>query len=103
MLHKTFTKEELKNHWYVFIMGTEVSKRHQGLASALIQNVMERARNDKRPVWLEATTRNSHRLYTRQGFQTVGEVVLGKGQVDSDGLSSKGGPGVTIWAMYWRP
>jgi GNAT superfamily N-acetyltransferase len=103
MLRKAFTKEERKSHWYVFIMATAVSRRRQGLASTLLANVMERARKDKRPVWLEATTRGSRQLYARHGFETVGEVVLGRGDVGSDGLSSKGGSGVTIWSMYWRP
>ncbi|KAJ8127643.1 hypothetical protein O1611_g5993 [Lasiodiplodia mahajangana] len=103
MLHKTFTKEEQKSHWYVFIMGTATDRRRQGLASAMLEDLMERARNDKRPIWLEATTRESLQLYTRHGFETVGEMVLGRGDVGPDGLPCNGGPGVTIWSMFWRP
>lgn len=84
-------------------MGTAVDRRRQGLASAALQDVMQRARNDGRPVWLEATTRESMQLYTRHGFETVGEVVLGEGAVDAYGQPSKGGQGVTIWCMCWRP
>ncbi|KAI0528329.1 hypothetical protein F5B22DRAFT_31399 [Xylaria bambusicola] len=102
MLHKAFTKEEQKSHWYVFMMGTAVGRRRQGLASAMLRDIIDRAGRDKRPVWLEATTRDSLRLYTRHGFQTIGEVVLGKGVVDAAGLPRKGGPGVTIWCMCWR-
>ncbi|KAI1180225.1 hypothetical protein F4777DRAFT_531381 [Nemania sp. FL0916] len=101
--HKTFTEQERKSHWYVFIMGTAIDKRRQGLASALIEDLVNRARNDQRPIWLEATTRESLQLYTRHGFKTVGEVVLGKGSVDINGRANKGGSGVTIWSMYWRP
>ncbi|KAI2468387.1 hypothetical protein F4781DRAFT_268741 [Annulohypoxylon bovei var. microspora] len=103
MLKKAFTKEEQKSHWYVFIMGTAVDRRRQGFANALLLHMQDRARNDGRPIWLEATTEQSRELYSKHGFATVGEVVLGKGKVGPDGLPRKGGQGVTIWSMSWRP
>ncbi|KAI1213719.1 uncharacterized protein F4807DRAFT_408820 [Annulohypoxylon truncatum] len=103
MIEKALTKEEQKNHWYVFIMGTAVDRRRQGFASSLLVHMQERATSDGRPLWLEATTPNSRNLYSKHGFVTVGEVVLGKGKVGPDGLARKGGQGITIWSMYWRP
>ncbi|KAI1108276.1 hypothetical protein F5Y14DRAFT_436897 [Nemania sp. NC0429] len=64
---------------------------------------MELARADKKPVWLEVTTKESLQLYSRHGFETVGEMVFGKGEVGSDGLPSEERPGVSVWSMYWRP
>ncbi|KXX74865.1 putative increased recombination centers protein 11 [Madurella mycetomatis] len=100
---KVFTKAEQKKHWYLFIMGTSLSRRRQGLASELLVYAQNQARNDGRPIWLEATTGVSRDLYLKHGFTTVSEVILGKGKVGSDGLPRKGGEGVTIWLMFWRP
>ncbi|KAK3328550.1 hypothetical protein B0T19DRAFT_424898 [Cercophora scortea] len=103
MLPKTFSKAEQKKHWYLFIMGTAIDRRRQGLASELLVYVQDRARSDGRPLWLEATTEISRDLYLKHGFKTVGEVILGKGQVGPDGMPKKGGEGVVIWCMCWRP
>ncbi|KAI1773139.1 hypothetical protein F4818DRAFT_118939 [Hypoxylon cercidicola] len=103
MLKKAFTKEEQKMHWYVFIMGTATDRRRQGLAGALLVHMQDQVRNDGRPLWLEATTKYSRDFYSKHGFETVGEPVLGKGYVGPDGLTEKNGEGVTIWPMFWRP
>ncbi|KAI1454111.1 hypothetical protein F4805DRAFT_333433 [Annulohypoxylon moriforme] len=103
MIKKALTKEEQKNHWYVFIMGTKVDRQRHGYASALLVHMQELARNDGRPLWLEATTEKSRDLYAKHGFTTVGAVILGKGKVGPDGLRRKGDRGVTIWPMFWRP
>ncbi|KAK3361611.1 hypothetical protein B0T24DRAFT_111586 [Lasiosphaeria ovina] len=103
MYAKALNKEEQKKHWYVFIMGTLGGRRRQGLAGVLLGEMKERARSDGRPLWLEATTPLSRDLYKKHGFTTVGELVLGKGTTGAGGLREKGGPGVTVWSMVWRP
>ncbi|KAK2613191.1 hypothetical protein N8I77_000118 [Diaporthe amygdali] len=104
MMEEAFTEEERKNHWYVFIMGTSADRRRQGLSSALVQNMQEKARTDGRPIWLEATTEASQNLYLKHGFQNHGEIILfGKGKVGRDGLLKKAGEGILIWSMSWRP
>ncbi|GAB1317468.1 hypothetical protein MFIFM68171_07678 [Madurella fahalii] len=103
MHSKVFTKDEQKKHWYLFIMGTALNRRRQGLASELLVYTQNQARSDGRPIWLEATTAVSRDMYLKHGFTTVSEVVLGKGKVGPDGLPKKGGEGVTIWLMFWRP
>jgi hypothetical protein len=55
------------------------------------------------PIWLEATTAYSQKLYTKLGFQTVQTIVLGKGKAASDGTRMRGGAGVEAWAMIWWP
>ena len=37
------------------------------------------------------------------GFELVREIVVGEGRVGKGGLVEKGGEGVRIWAMVWRP
>lgn len=102
-MKQVFTKDEMKKHWYVFIMGTSVDRRRQGLASALIVGMQNRARVDGRPLWLEATTESSLALYLKHGFQNHGEIILGKEKVGRDGLPKKNGEGIVIWSMSWRP
>jgi GNAT superfamily N-acetyltransferase len=97
------TQAEQKEHWYVFIMGTAEDRRRQGLAGTLLEQMQGLARSDGRPLWLEATTAYSRDLYLKHGFTAVGEAGLGKGTVGADGLPAKGGDGVTIWGMVWRP
>jgi hypothetical protein len=56
-----------------------------------------------KPIWLEATTEYSMKLYVRAGFEVVDEIILGRGQVGADGLLKKDGEGVKIWGMVWWP
>ncbi|KAI1734396.1 hypothetical protein F4680DRAFT_438631 [Xylaria scruposa] len=96
------TKEEQKEHWYIFIMGTAVDRRREGLASALLVYMQQKARSDGRPLWIEATTVTSRDLYKKHGFKVVTEITLGKGQVGADGLVKRDGEGVKVWPMVWR-
>ncbi|KAI0848449.1 hypothetical protein F5Y00DRAFT_270179 [Daldinia vernicosa] len=100
---KALTPAEQKAHWYVFIMATAVDRRREGLASALLVYMKDKARSDGRPLWIEATTVESRDLYAKHGFEVVTKVNLGKGQVGPDGLVKKDGEGVTVWPMVWRP
>ncbi|KAI0127048.1 hypothetical protein BJ170DRAFT_427047 [Xylariales sp. AK1849] len=100
---KGMTRQEKKAFWYVAIMGTATDRRRQGLAGKLIQDIQQRARQDGRPVWLEATTPESYKTYAKHGFGEVEEMVLGKGKVGPNGRAKSGGEGITIWGMVWRP
>ncbi|CAG9940184.1 unnamed protein product [Clonostachys rosea f. rosea IK726] len=103
LMKKAFTKTEQKEHWYVFIMATDVDRRRKGHASKLLAHLQDRAREGKHPIWLEATTDASRELYLKLGFEVVGDIVLGKGEVRDDGLLKDDGEGITIWSMLWRP
>lgn len=85
------------------ILGTALDRRRQGLAGRLTLAVQARARAEGRPVWLEATTVTSRKLYAKYGFEVVEDIVLGKGEVDSTGQTKEKGEGITIWGMIWRP
>lgn len=63
----------------------------------------ELATRDQIPIWLEATTSYSMKIYESLGFETVDKMVLGRGKADETGQQCQGGDGVPIWAMIWRP
>lgn len=101
--NKALSKEESKAYWYVLLMGTAAERRNQGLASKVLAYMQEKARSEGRPLWLEASNQDSRRLFAKNGFKDAGEIVLGKGIVDSDGIPKEDGEGVTAWGMVWRP
>ena len=74
-----------------------------GLSSSLIRHYQTIAAGKGLPIWLEATTPYSQKLYAGLGFKTIDEIVLGKGKAAADGTTMKGGEGVKIWGMVWRP
>ncbi|KAJ5151276.1 uncharacterized protein N7482_010528 [Penicillium canariense] len=92
-----------KLYYYIFSIGTEPEHRGKGLAKAIIRDYMRRAQAENVPIWLEATTPNSRKLYLSMGFEEIEEVTLGKGKVDKDANLEPGGPGVPLWAMVWWP
>jgi hypothetical protein len=69
----------------------------------LVRHHQSVARAANAPIWLEATTLKSCKIYAKLGFEIVEEIVLGKGISAADGTTSKGGEGVKIWGMLWRP
>jgi GNAT superfamily N-acetyltransferase len=91
------------NFYYLFFVATREDKRGRGLSSALIKGLLERAQEEGLPVWLEATTEYSSKVYAKLGFGRVETVVLGKGHADADGTALKGGNGVPIYCMVWWP
>ena len=92
-----------KEYYYVFFTGTRLDSRGRGLCSAIMKRYQEIASRDQRPIVLEATTSKSMRLYSKLGWEVVDEMTLGKGKASADGLQCKGGQGVKIWGMVWRP
>jgi ribosomal protein S18 acetylase RimI-like enzyme len=90
-------------YYYVFFTATSTAHRSQGLCSTVIRHIQEISSRDNIPLWLEATTARSMRIYEKLGFETVDEMVLGKGKADQDGNACKGGDGVKIWGMVWWP
>jgi ribosomal protein S18 acetylase RimI-like enzyme len=102
-VRKTALGSQGKQFYYLFFIATREDARGKGLSSALIERVQGRAREERLPVWLEATTTYSRGIYARLGFETVGTVVLGKGSTGADGMEQEGGVGVPIYCMVWWP
>ncbi|KAK7963624.1 hypothetical protein PG988_010598 [Apiospora saccharicola] len=98
---KHLTAEERENGYgYLQIIGTAPARQGQGLGSHLLRRMQAMA--GARPIWLEASSAGSQRLYERHGFVVVEEVVVGRGRVGADGLAKAEGEGVTFWCMIWR-
>ncbi|CZR67316.1 uncharacterized protein PAC_17215 [Phialocephala subalpina] len=102
----------IKNYYYVFFTATHTSARGQGLCPKLLKHWQEISARDKFPLWLEATTEKSMRVYSRCGFEIVEELRLGKGKVGTNGLPIDAAGrksakeelvGVPIWGMVWWP
>jgi GNAT superfamily N-acetyltransferase len=91
------------NFYYLFFVATREDARGRGLSSALIKSLQDRAAKENLPVWLEATTEYSSRVYAKLGFETVETVVFGKGHADADGTALEGGCGVPVYCMVWWP
>lgn len=69
----------------------------------MVERLLDEARKVNKPIWLEATTKYSAQQFTRFGFETIDEITLGKGKVNSKGAKQGGGEGVTVTAMIWWP
>lgn len=89
--------------YYLFFLGTREDCRGRGLCGQMIRHYQEAAGKEGLPIWLEATTPYSARQYERQGFEAVEGFRLGVGAVGGDGLPKKGGEGVPVVGMIWRP
>jgi hypothetical protein len=92
-----------KKYYYVFFIGTREDCWGLGLCSAIMKRYQEIAARDKLPIWLEATTEKSMKIYLKLGWEIVESITLGKGKATAEGLKCKGGEGVMVWAMVWRP
>lgn len=92
-----------KDFHYLFFVATRDDARGRGLSSALIKELQKKASMDGLPVWLEATTQSSARLYAKLGFENVGQVVLGESTAAPDGSREQGGSGVPVECMVWWP
>lgn len=92
-----------QKYYYVFFVATREDARERGLCSAIMKQWQETAAREQIPIWLEATTSRSMRLYSKLGWEIVDEVIIGKDKAQADGTACKGGEGVTVWTMIWRP
>ncbi|KAJ5676167.1 hypothetical protein N7462_009064 [Penicillium macrosclerotiorum] len=92
-----------RRYYYIFSIGTEYEHRGKGLAKAIMQYHQRKAQTENVPIWLEATTPSSRKLYLSMGFEEIEEIVLGKGKVATDATLQPGGPGVPLYAMVWWP
>ncbi|KAK4499874.1 hypothetical protein PRZ48_008060 [Zasmidium cellare] len=103
-LKKRYLKDRgVTRFYYLFFIGTDEKARGQGLASKVIRAWQAKARAEGLPIWLEATTEGSKRVYERCGFGFCEEIVMGRGTHDGTGERRRGGDGVRMWGMVWWP
>lgn len=61
-------------HWYLPLMGVDVTRQGRGYGSALLRHALERCDRDRLPAYLEATNPLNKKLYERHGFETLGVI-----------------------------
>jgi GNAT superfamily N-acetyltransferase len=64
-------------HWYLPLIGVDVTKQGHGYGSALLRHALERCDRDRLPAYLEATTPRNKALYERHGFEERGVIQAG--------------------------
>ena len=64
-------------HWYLPLIGVDVTKQGRGYGSALLRHGLERCDRDHLPAYLEATSPQNKPLYERHGFEELGVIQAG--------------------------
>ena len=65
-------------HWYLPLIGVDVTKHGRGYGSALLRHALERCDRDRLPAYLEATSPRSKALYERHGFEELSVIQAGE-------------------------
>ena len=66
-------------HWYLAVLGTDPSAQKRGLASAVLQPVLERCDRDRVPAYLESSKAENIPFYNKHGFEVVDELRIPDG------------------------
>lgn len=61
-------------HWYLFAVGVLPEATGEGRGTALLEPVLQRCDAERLPAYLEASSEDNARLYTRLGFERRDEV-----------------------------
>ena len=64
-------------HWYLSLIGVDVTKQGRGYGSALLRHALERCDGDRLPAYLEASSPRNKPLYARHGFEELGVIQAG--------------------------
>lgn len=60
-------------HVYLALMGTAPRAQRRGHGSSLLRTMLDRCDREGLPAYLEATSEDNRRLYSRHGFEVVAE------------------------------
>jgi GNAT superfamily N-acetyltransferase len=75
-IEKVHPKEE---HYYLEALGTRQAMQSKGVGSAVIGHMLDRCDAEGMPAYLESSNVRNVPFYARHGFETTGEIVVGKG------------------------
>ncbi|MFK7895116.1 MAG: GNAT family N-acetyltransferase [Myxococcota bacterium] len=67
-------RHPLEEHWYLSVLGVLPERQGQGVGGRLLAALLERARQDQQPVYLESDRAESIRFYRNRGFEDRAEV-----------------------------
>lgn len=68
-----------EEHYYLEVLGTRSDVQSRGVGSAAISHLLERCDAEGMPAYLESSNVRNVPFYARHGFESTGEVVVGKG------------------------
>ncbi len=87
-LAETERRHPRGDHWYLAALGTDPDAQSRGLASAVLQPVLDRCDADGLGAYLESSKEANVPFYARHGFEVTDTIDLGRG-------------GPRLWTM-WR-
>jgi len=67
----------IEAHWYLPLVGVAPASQGQGLGSTLLGPILAACDVAGLSAYLEATSRRSVPLYSRHGFEPLGEIRVG--------------------------
>ena len=95
---RLFSKDQA--YWHLSLMARDPERHDRGAVRAIIEPLVERARQERVPVWLEAGNERARDVYEWVGgFRVVGEVWSAEGRVDRNGREREGGEWVVTYLM----
>jgi GNAT superfamily N-acetyltransferase len=75
-IEKVHPKEE---HYYLEALGTQKDTQGKGIGSAVISHMLARCDTEGMPAYLESSNPRNIPFYARHGFESTGEILVGKG------------------------
>ena len=97
--------QNYKGLYYLYQTGTSPSARGRGYCTLILRYFQELVLSEggNNLIWLEATSEAAMRVYKREGWAVIDEVIVGKGKANRYGKDKVGGEGFTVWVMVWWP
>jgi ribosomal protein S18 acetylase RimI-like enzyme len=75
IFHKFDKLHPSQPHWYILILGVHPEHQGKGLGGQLLKQVLQRADDEKAPVYLESSNPKNLDFYRRYGFEVTDEIV----------------------------
>lgn len=64
-------------HWYLAVLGVDVSRQGKGLGSVLMKHALQRVDAERLPAYLESSNPRNIPFYERHGFEVIGRIQSG--------------------------
>ena len=77
-------------HWYIWTLGVDPAYQGHGFGGQLVQAVLQQARTQGLPCYLNTENARNVAFYRRYGFHQVSEAIIA-------------GSGERVYAMVWEP
>ena len=68
----------LEPHWYLPMIGVDTVQQNKGIGSSLMRKALARCDEEGLPAYLESSNPRNISLYSRFGFEIVGEIRVGE-------------------------